>query len=236
MGAQRWIDFKIFYFQPSELMKITCFGFGAVFSKFDYEDVGRSLVLVFRFSCWPSRLVGLRQPDLGTALSCYYLGEHFFYGWGGYGSLYHCCAWGGGIPIWQYLYTIKKRICLFGPKKILGAGYHLAPKIAMVAVVFGVRSRDAVAWIFYLKTDWLYFYNVGWRGGLVAGLGLMGLYISHMLGVSIAALSKPIWRLIAMGVMVNFSLFVLINMGMGMGLIPGLVCRYPWFLMVERRC
>ena len=61
---------------------------------------------------------------------------------------------------------------------------------------------------------------------MVAGLGLMGAYISLIIiGVVSSLLPRcrnQFGRLVAMGVTVNFSLFVqLINMGMVMGVIPG---------------
>ncbi len=70
MGAQRWIDLKLFRFQPSELTKLF---FPAFFTYFLYTENDVPLYSFFHFIpilgvIGLSSLLILRQPDLGTAL------------------------------------------------------------------------------------------------------------------------------------------------------------------------
>ena len=112
-------------------------------------------------------------------------------------------------------------------KDPLGAGYHLMQsKIAMgsggvFGKGFGQGTQSRLNFLPEKQTDFI-FTMLAEEGGLVAGLGLMGLYILLiMLGVIIAVRCRnQFGRLIAIGVTINFSLFVLINMGMVMGMIP----------------
>ena len=234
MGAQRWLDLKIFYLQPSELMKISLIlALARYFQSLYYEDVGRPLLLIFPLFLLviPAWLV-IRQPDLGTAVILLLIGGTVFFMAGVrlWKFLSLLLLGAGGIPIlWQYLHTYQKnRILSFmAPEKDpLGAGYHLMQsKIAMGSGgVFGKgfgQGTQSVKFLPEKQTDFI-FTMLAEEGGLVAGLGLMGLYILLiMLGVIIAVRCRnQFGRLIAMGVTINFSLFVLINMGMVMGMIP----------------
>ena len=235
MGAQRWLDLKIFYLQPSELMKISLIlALARYFQSLYYEDVGRPLLLIFPLFLLviPAWLV-IRQPDLGTAVILLIIGGTVFFMAGVrlWKFLSLLLLGAGGIPVlWQYLHTYQKnRILSFmAPEKDpLGAGYHLMQsKIAMgsggvFGKGFGQGTQSRLNFLPEKQTDFI-FTMLAEEGGLVAGLGLMGLYISLiMLGVIIAVRCRnQFGRLIAIGVTINFSLFVLINMGMVMGMIP----------------
>ena len=72
MGAQRWIDLKVFHLQPSELMKIALvLSLARYFHRLSLDDVARPTYLVFPILlvAAPVALV-MRQPDLGTSFYC----------------------------------------------------------------------------------------------------------------------------------------------------------------------
>ncbi|MEX2009572.1 MAG: FtsW/RodA/SpoVE family cell cycle protein, partial [Dongiaceae bacterium] len=69
MGAQRWIDLKVFQLQPSEVMKVALvLALARYFHRLGAEEIGRPtrLALPVLLVLAPALLV-LRQPDLGTA-------------------------------------------------------------------------------------------------------------------------------------------------------------------------
>jgi rod shape determining protein RodA len=72
-----------------------------------------------------------------------------------------------------------------------------------------------------MQTDFI-FTIFGEEFGFVGAIGLLGLYfVVIMTGVGIALRAKTHFaRLTAMGVLVTFALYVLINSGMVMGLAP----------------
>ena len=72
MGAQRWIDLKVFHLQPSELMKIALvLSLARYFHRLSLDDVARSTYLVFPILlvAAPVALV-MRQPDLARPFYC----------------------------------------------------------------------------------------------------------------------------------------------------------------------
>jgi rod shape determining protein RodA len=69
LGAQRWIDFGFFQFQPSELAKIILILVLAKFFAVNYDQLQRPKYLAMSLGivAIPMLLV-MKQPDLGTAL------------------------------------------------------------------------------------------------------------------------------------------------------------------------
>lgn len=69
LGAQRWIDFGFFQFQPSEFAKLALIIVLAKFFAVNYDQMHRFkfLMLSLVYLLIPALLV-MRQPDLGTAL------------------------------------------------------------------------------------------------------------------------------------------------------------------------
>jgi rod shape determining protein RodA len=69
LGAQRWISFGFFQFQPSELAKLVVIVVLAKFFADHYDQLERPkyLLLSLVYVAVPAALV-MRQPDLGTAL------------------------------------------------------------------------------------------------------------------------------------------------------------------------
>ncbi len=148
MGAQRWIDFRIFQLQPSELMKIALvLALARYFHGLTHEDVGRPhfLLIPLAMVAAPVILV-LRQPDLGTAGMILLGGGAIFF-------LAGVRAWKfvtllvigiASVPItWQFLreYQKKRILTFFDPENDpLGSGYHiLQSKIASARAACSAR-------------------------------------------------------------------------------------------------
>lgn len=235
MGAQRWIDLGIIQLQPSELMKITLIlALARYFHGLTLDQVSR-----LKYMFLPLVMVGvpfyltLRQPDLGTALLIGTVGITLFFlaglAWryfilGGVAAL-------AAIPIaWGMLrdYQRQRVLTFLDPESDpLGAGYHiLQAKIALGSGgVFGKGFMEGTqAHLNFLPekhTDFI-FTMLAEELGLVGGLTLIGLYFMVlMFGITVGLQTRnQFGRLLAMGITVNFFLYIFINIAMVMGLVP----------------
>ena len=235
MGAQRWIDLGFFRLQPSELMKIAMIlTLARYFHGADFDEV-RSLSFLFVpviLVTVPVLLV-LRQPDLGTALLLamgagallFVAGVRtWIFVFAGVSAL-------AFIPVaWSLLRDYQKnRVLTFlNPSDDpLGTGYHITQsKIALGSGgVFGKGymqgTQSHLNFLPEHQTDFI-FTMLGEEIGMVGGMGLLLLYALIIgYGFIIALRCRhQFGRLVAMGVICNFFLYVFINIAMVMGLIP----------------
>ena len=236
MGAQRWIDLGFMKLQPSELMKITVImALARYFHAAAPEDPKRIFFLIppALMILAPVCLVVL-QPDLGTSLMIVMAGAAMFFI--------------GGAPIWLFLGGIamiaaaiplawkfvlhdyqKERVLTFlNPERDpLGAGYHITQsKIALGSggiegKGFMKGTQSHLNFLPEKQTDFIFtLWAEEW--GLLGGLGLLALF--GMIMIYVAWISfrcrHDFGRLLAFGLMVNFSLYVFVNVAMVMGLIP----------------
>ena len=239
MGAQRWIDLGVIQLQPSELMKISLvLVLARYFHGIAPEDVDRPLKLVVRL-LWPAALMlapavlVLKQPDLGTAMMLVLTGAAVFFiagvRWWIFAVVF--AVGGGAVPlIWPHLRDYQKnRIYTFlDPESDpLGAGYHsLQSKIAIgsggaFGKGFMQGSQAHLSFLPERQTDFI-FTMLAEEWGLVGGLLLIALYsLVIVYGYAIAfGCRNQFGRLLALGITVNFFLYVFINTAMVMGLIP----------------
>lgn len=235
MGAQRWIDLGIIQLQPSEFMKIAVvLVLARYFSALTPEEIGRPtrLVLPALVVLIPAALV-LKQPDLGTAMMLVLGGGAIFFlvgvRWWKFALV--IAAGGGVVPLaWRFLKEYQKnRIYTFlDPENDpLGAGYHsLQSKIAIGSGgLFGkgymMGSQAHLSFLPERQTDFI-FTMLAEEFGLVGGLVLLGLYtLVFVYGFAIAFRCRSNFgRVLALGVTINFFLYVFINTAMVMGLIP----------------
>jgi rod shape determining protein RodA len=235
MGAQRWIGLKFFHLQPSELMKIALvLSLARYFHRLSLEDVTRPTQLLFPILlvAAPTALV-LRQPDLGTALLLLIGSAAMFFLAGV--RIWKFVLVGliglASIPVgWSMLHTYQKnRIMTFlSPESDpLGSGYHiLQSKIALGSGgVFGngfmQGTQSHLRFLPEMQTDFI-FTMYAEEFGLVGGLFLIALYAAIVIyGFAIAMRSRSHFgRLVAMGVITTFFLYVFMNIAMVMGLIP----------------
>ncbi|MBT6442045.1 MAG: rod shape-determining protein RodA [Alphaproteobacteria bacterium] len=235
MGAQRWVAIGPVQLQPSELMKIALIlALARYFHGVSFEDIGRIRVFVLPLLLilLPVALV-LRQPDLGTAILLVLGGASVLFLAGMRLWKLGLAAAGviGAVPVaWQFLRDYQKsRVLTFldPGSDPLGAGYHiLQSKIALGSGgVFGKGfMQGSQAHLNFLpekQTDFI-FTMLAEELGLVGALGTLVLYLAIIFFGTIIALRShnQFGRLLALGVVVTFFLYVFVNVGMVMGLMP----------------
>jgi rod shape determining protein RodA len=216
MGAQRWLDLTFIQLQPSETMKIVLvMALARYFHGLESDDAGRAryLIVPLILIAAPMALV-LRQPDLGTA-----------------GVLGLIGAGLAAIPIaWQFLHGYQKQrvLTFLNPESDpLGSGYHIMQsKIALGSGgLFGKGflsgTQSHLNFLPEKQTDFI-FTMLAEEFGLFGGTALIGLYallIGYCIFIAFRCRSQ-FARLLAMGLVVNFFLYVFINIAMVMGLVP----------------
>ncbi|MBM3566792.1 MAG: rod shape-determining protein RodA [Alphaproteobacteria bacterium] len=235
MGAQRWITFGPLNFQPSELMKVALIlALARYFHGGSADDARRPLFLItpLFMILLPAALV-MRQPDLGTALMLLMTGGIVFFMAGVRIWKFAAIALLGlaALPVaWHFLREYqKKRILMFlDPESdALGAGYHIIQsKIALgsggvLGRGFLQGTQGHLSFLPEKQTDFI-FTMLAEEFGMIGGLVLLSLYgIVLLYGFAIAFGSRNHFgRLLAMGVTAMFFLYVFINVGMVMGLLP----------------
>src|SRR6185436_9733151 len=234
-GAERWIDIGPLQLQPSELMKIALIlALSRYLHGLHLEDVSRPtrLIPALLLILIPAGLV-LMQPNLGTATILLV---------GGCGLLFLSgLSWKIIVPVvalgiaavpvgWNFLHDYQReRVLTFldPDRDPLGAGYNiLQSKIALGSggvagkgYLQGTQSR--LNFLPEKQTDFI-FTVLGEEFGLFGVLVLMGLYLAVLVQGTLIALEarSHFGRLVAMGVCLNFLLYILINTSMSMGLIP----------------
>ncbi len=234
-GAQRWIDLGGFQLQPSELMKIALvLALASWFHRASWERIGNPLFLIppIIAVAIPVLLV-LRQPNLGTAMiTCLLSGAMFF---------------AAGVRWWKFLLVAlpipfaaqiayshlrdyqRARIDTFlhPESDPLGAGYNIIQsKIALGSggiwgKGFLQGTQGHLDFLPEKQTDFI-FTMIGEEFGLVGALAVMGLLTMIILGGMLIAMrcQHQFGRLVALGISVNFFLYVFVNIAMVMGAIP----------------
>ena len=235
MGAQRWIDLYFIKLQPSELMKVVLIlTLARYFHGRTFEEIGRPIYLVIPtlIILAPVILV-MRQPDLGTAGMILLIGAAIFFLagvrlWKFISLLLIGIA---SIPVaWQFLLEYQKnRILIFlNPESDpLGAGYHLLQsKIALGSGgIFGKGflngSQSNLNFLPEKQTDFI-FTMLAEEFGLVGGLLVILLFVIIIgYGYVISFYINNIFgRLVTLGMTTAIFLYVFINIGMVMGLVP----------------
>ncbi|MCB1840359.1 MAG: rod shape-determining protein RodA [Rhodospirillales bacterium] len=235
MGAQRWINLGFIQIQPSELMKIAVvMALARHFHGAGPEQVRRLTFLIIPafLILAPVGLVML-QPDLGTSLMILMAGAAMVFVAGAplWIFISGIAAGLAAIPIgWQFLHDYQKqRVYVFLNPDLdpLGAGYHITQsKIALGSGgVYGKGfmqgTQSKLNFLPEKQTDFIFtLWAEEW--GLFGGIALLTLFaLIFMVCLRIALRCRHNYgRYLAAGLTVNFSLHVLINIAMAMGLIP----------------
>lgn len=235
MGAQRWINLGFIQLQPSELMKIALVMALARYFHAGTADSARRFVFLVPAALMILAPVGLVmfQPDLGTALLISMAGAAMFFLGGAPLRLFigGIAAVLAIIPIgWHFMHDYQKqRVHTFlDPESDpLGSGYHITQsKIALGSggingkgFLHGTQSH--LNFLPEKQTDFIFtLWAEEW--GLLGGLFLLGLFglIMAYCGWIAFRCRHSFGRLLAFGLMVNFSLYLFVNTAMVMGLIP----------------
>lgn len=232
-GAQRWLDLKFMRFQPSELMKLAMPMAVAAFlhtrplpPRLLTVVVALALVLV------PTLLIAM-QPDLGTALLVLAAGLLALY-FGGLGWRWIGLAAAGAAAaaplLWLKLHDYQRnRVLTFlDPERDpLGAGYH----ITQSKIAIGSGGLFGKGWLngTQAKLDFLPESHTDFIFAVYSEeLGLIGIGVLLMLYAAIVVRSLFIalrgqdsfQRLLAGALGLTFFIYVFINMGMVIGLLP----------------
>jgi rod shape determining protein RodA len=242
LGAQRWLRFGWFNFQPSELAKIVMTIFLArYFSRKSAEDVSllsgkfgifRGLVLPFFFIAIPMGLI-IEQPDLGTGMIILFLFISMLYLTNVKLRYIIISVVLVILPmpfIWHLLKDYQKdRLLVFLNPNIdpLGAGYTvIQSKIAIGSGGFFGRgwlsgTQSQLRFLPEAHTDFI-FAGFSEEWGLLGGIGLLFLYyLLIRQGFLIAQRTQDHFgKLMAFGISLMLSIQVIINVAMNMGLAP----------------
>jgi rod shape determining protein RodA len=235
MGARRWIDLGLIQLQPSSLMNIALvLALARYFHVRPNEDIARMRFLMppALMVLIPAALV-LKQPDLGTAIMLLMTGAALFFIAGVRLRFFALMAFAvaAAAPAgWHFLRDYQKnRIYTFlDPESDpLGAGYHiLQSKIALgsgglLGRGFLNGSQSHLSFLPEKQTDFI-FTTLAEEFGFIGGFALLALY-TLMIGYGFVIALRcrnHFGRLLGLGIVTNFSLYVFINTAMVMGLIP----------------
>jgi rod shape determining protein RodA len=234
-GAQRWIEFGSIELQPSELMKITLvLALASWFHRASWERMGNPLFLVppLIAIALPVGLI-LKEPNLGTAVITAMVGGAVFFA--------------AGVRWWKFVLVLlpipfvarivyghlhdyqKARIDTFlNPESDpLGAGYNIIQsKIAlgsggMWGQGYLKGTQGHLNFLPEKQTDFI-FTMIGEELGFVGGLAVMALLGLIVIGGMLISVRcrNQFGRLVALGISVNFFMYVFVNIAMVMGAIP----------------
>jgi rod shape determining protein RodA len=236
LGAQRWIELGPLQLQPSELMKIALvLALARYLHGLEPGAISRpfNLVLAVAMIAAPVVLV-LMQPNLGTAMLLALCGGLLLFLTGL--SWYWIAPAVGAVAIavptaWEFaLHDYQKaRVMTFlnPDTDALGAGWNITQaKIALgsggiIGKGFLGGTQSRLNFLPEKQTDFV-LPMIGEEFGFLGTMALLALFaIVIFYGIGIAMRSRSQFgRLLAMGITVNFFLYIMINGLMVMGLIP----------------
>jgi rod shape determining protein RodA len=232
-GAQRWLDLKVIRFQPSELMKLAMpMAVAAYLHTRPLPPRMWAILVTLAIIGVPTLLIAI-QPDLGTGMLVLAAGILALY-FGGIGFRWILLAMVGAAAsaplLWLKLHDYQRnRVLTFlDPERDpLGAGYHITQsKIAIGSGgLFGkgwlLGTQAKLDFLPESHTDFI-FAVYSEELGLFGVAALLGLYIAIVgRGLYIALRGQDSFqRLLAGSLAMTFFVYVFINMGMVIGLLP----------------
>jgi rod shape determining protein RodA len=239
-GAQRWLQFGGFRFQPSEIIKV------AVPLMAAWYMANRELpariwhqVAAFVLILIPAALI-IKQPDLGTAILVAAAGVFvlFFSGLSWRLILFTCLGGAIGIGIIitypdildSFLHEYQKRrvLTLLDPQNDpLGAGYHIIQSTIAIGSggIYGKGwlngTQSHLDFLPEQHTDFI-FAVIGEELGLAGITIMMMLYLFIIMrGLYIAVMADTTFgRLLAGSLTMVFFIYLLVNTGMVTGILP----------------
>ncbi|MEI8208624.1 MAG: rod shape-determining protein RodA [Methylococcales bacterium] len=232
-GAQRWLELGFFRFQPSEMIKITTPMMIAWYlAEYPLPPRAKQLLVAVILIVIPTLLIA-KQPDLGTALlvASSGAGVLFFAGL----SWWIIAAIVTGLAaltpiIWHFMHDYQRdRVLTFlNPEADpLGRGYHIIQsKIAIGSGgIYGKgwlgSTQSELDFLPESSTDFI-FAVFAEEFGLVGCLGLLTLYlliIARCLYIASQA-QDSYSRLLASSLAFTFFVYVFVNIGMVIGVLP----------------
>ncbi len=232
-GAQRWLDFGVIRFQPAEFMKLAMpLAVAAFLHGRPLPPSFSTIVITLLLILVPTALIAV-QPDLGTAMLIVAAGAFALY-FGGLGYRWILGAFaavGAAAPVlWTRLHDYQRQrvLTFLDPESDpLGTGYH----ITQSKIAIGSGGLFGKGWLngTQAKLDFLpeshtdfIFAVYSEELGLMGVLFLLGLYLAIVgRGLYIAVRAQDSFqRLLAGALSMTFFIYVFINMGMVIGLLP----------------
>jgi rod shape determining protein RodA len=236
MGAQRWLELGPLQLQPSELMKITMIlALARLLHGLDPGEISKPLnLLAALFLVGVPVVLVVFEPNLGTASLLAMTGFLLLFigglSWWWIGPAVAGAA--AAVPLaWTYVlhdYQKQRVLTFLNPESdALGSGWNITQaKIALGSGGFigkgfleGTQSR--LNFLPEKETDFI-FTILGEEFGFLGAVALLALFGAVIYyAISIAVSSKSHFgRILAMGIAINFFLYIMINALMVMGLIP----------------
>jgi len=232
-GAQRWLDLKVFRFQPSELMKLAVpLLVAAYLAERPLAPSVMRLVVGMLIIIVPSLLIA-KQPDLGTSLLIASSGLIVIFLSGIswkiiIGFLVTCTS---ALPVlWYVMHDYQKQrvLTFLNPETDpLGSGYHIIQsKIAIGGGgLFGrgwlEGTQSHLAFLPERHTDFIFAVIAEEFGLFGVGLLLILYLLVAARGVYIASQAQTSFaRLLAGSIALTFLVYVFVNVGMVTGLLP----------------
>ena len=232
-GANRWLDLKLFRFQPSELSKLTMPMMAAwVLSRRELPPKFSSLAIVGVLIAIPAALIA-KQPDLGTALLVVASGMFAIFlagmAWWRIGLVLAAAA--AAAPVaWHFMHDYqKKRLFTFLDPAAdrLGDGWHIMQ--SEIAVGSGGLwgkgwhhgTQSQLEFLPEHTTDFIFaVFSEEW--GLIGVVAVVALYLFIVgRGLTIAANARDTYsRLLAGAFSMAFFVYVMVNGGMVAGILP----------------
>lgn len=232
-GAQRWLDFGILRFQPSEVMKLAVpLMVSWYLSEYPLPPDNKRLLIALMIVAIPFILI-VKQPDLGTSLLV--AGAGFFallFAGLSFKYLLVLGAMGAAsAPLAWYLmhdYQRQRVLTFLNPEQDpLGTGYHIIQsKIAIGSGgLYGKGwlngTQSQLDFLPERSTDFI-FAAYAEEFGLIGIMVLLAIYLFILArGFLIAVQAQDTYtRLLAGSLTMTFFIYVFVNIGMVTGLLP----------------
>jgi len=232
-GAQRWLNLGLFRFQPSEMIKITTPMMIAWYlAEHPLPPRWKQLGIAGIFILLPTLLIA-KQPDLGTALLVASSGAAvLFFSGISWRFLISCSLTFAALTpvLWHFMHDYQRaRVMTFlNPEADpMGRGYHIIQsKIAIGSGgIYGKgwlgSTQSKLDFLPESSTDFI-FAVFAEEFGLSGCLGLLFLYlliISRCLYIAVQA-QDTYSRLLAGSLTFTFFVYVFVNIGMVVGILP----------------
>jgi len=233
-GAQRWLDLGLFRFQPSEMIKITTPMMIAWYlAGHDIPPKWRHVGVATLFILIPTLLI-VRQPDLGTSLLVASSGASvlYFAGLSWRFLVTSVLGLSALTPLyWQFFmreYQKDRVLTFLNPEADpMGKGYHIIQ--SKIAIGSGGpygkgwqgNTQSQLDFLPESSTDFI-FAVFAEEFGLLGCLGLLAIYLFIIArGLYIAVQAQDTYsRLLAGSLVCTFFVYVFVNIGMVIGILP----------------
>jgi rod shape determining protein RodA len=232
-GAQRWLNFGLLRFQPSEMMKVVVPMMVAWYLAENPLPPSRRAVVVASLMIIVPTFLIIRQPDLGTALLVASSGIFVLLlsgiSWWLVASVVGLLATAAPV-LWYFLRDYQKQrvLTFLNPESDpLGAGYH----IIQSKIAIGSGGLYGKGWLNGTQahldflpehsTDFI-FAVLAEEFGFIGILLLLAIYFFIVArGLYVATQAQSSFnRLVAGSLILTFFVYVFVNIGMVTGLLP----------------